>query len=69
MLALKKRVRRKKTILTDTEVWAAATCNFDTIQARPPFFPLGVGKEEDKGRLCSQGGHLKASVSVSVEIG
>ena len=48
--------------MTATEVWAAVTCNFDTIQARPPFFLL-EGKEEDKGR------HLKASVSVLVEIG
>ena len=50
-------------MLTATEVWAAVTCNFDTIQARPPLFRPGEGKEEDKGR------HLKASVSVSVEIG
>lgn len=36
-------------MLTNTEVWAAATFKFDTIQARPLFFPPGVGEEEDKG--------------------
>ena len=39
----------ERKLLTDTEVWAAATCNFDTIQARPPFFLLEWVKKKTKG--------------------